>query len=133
MTNKTSGYPGNPPAPRLPATQVTTSAYMYKDCYEVIELFFLGIESSKEIIQIVDQFLQNWKTEYTVIYGQCYTYSIPSDIHHLGIRKILFNLKRSSIIYLHHPGQFSNSDSASKKVVGKLGQEIKIDLTYSVS
>jgi hypothetical protein len=27
--NKTSGYPGNPTASRLPATRVTTSAYIF--------------------------------------------------------------------------------------------------------
>jgi hypothetical protein len=36
---KTSGYPGNPPASRLPATKVTTSAYIYKFALTKIKKF----------------------------------------------------------------------------------------------
>ncbi len=42
-TNKLSGYPGNPPASRLPATWVTTSSYIYLRQYAKIA-FFLQLD-----------------------------------------------------------------------------------------
>ncbi len=39
LTNKLSGYPGNPPASRLPATRVITSVLILKDFQNYVDIF----------------------------------------------------------------------------------------------
>jgi hypothetical protein len=97
-----------------------------------LRLFFIATQSSRELIQVLDQNLQNWITQYTIILGQCYTYNIPTEIKNLGVRRFVLEMKKSVIIYLHHPGQFSRSDSSSTKIVAQLGEDVNIELAYDV-
>ncbi len=66
------------------------------------------------------------------MYARCYILNISDDIKQLRILNVDLEVNQESHIFLLHPGQFLNPDSKTK-VEAKLGQNLNIDVTHSVS
>ncbi len=81
----TSGYPGNPPASRLPATKVTTSAFMLSSSYNT-ELYLSErvwhhiLVLNLSIINLCDNWPLFWflgETKFLLVYSTTNSHAAP--------------------------------------------------------
>ena len=70
------------------------------------------IEGSKEKLESLDE--TNWTTQYYQVFGRCFTYKMPDELRESQIAFIEITAKMQSLLYIHHPGQFSWIDSDTK-------------------
>ena len=73
-----------------------------------------------------------FKTQWYLIYGRCYTFEAPEAIVKLNIEDISLRLKIDSFVFVHHPGQFTSSNSKTKIPAAK-GTKMFMDLTHEVT
>ena len=75
---------------------------------------------------------EDWKTQYHLTLGRCYTLSVPDWLLKLIVEKIEIRLKMNSYIYFHHPKQFSK-DYTHVKIPGWVGKAMFLDVAHVVS
>ena len=49
-----------------------------------------------------------------MVFGKCFTYNIPKNHQRSQVASIRVKVKLSSLLYIHHPGQFFWVDSDTK-------------------
>ena len=94
---------------------------------------FTGNEESFEKFMLLEENTQIWKTQLDILHGRCFSFTLPENIKELGIRKIIFEMRRTFLIYFHLHGQFYRTDSLRKSYEGVFGHHSPIDLSYDVS
>ena len=70
------------------------------------------IEGSKEKLENLDE--TKWTTQYYQVFGRCFTYQMPDALRESQIAFVQITAKMQSLLYIHHPGQFSWIDSDTK-------------------
>ena len=70
------------------------------------------IEGSKEKFETLDE--TKWTTQYYQVFGRCFTYQMPDELRESQIAFVQITAKMQSLLYIHHPGQFSWIDSDTK-------------------
>ena len=73
----------------------------------------------------------SWKTQYYKTFGRCYSYNVPEWIKKQRIMDVTLRLSMTSVVFLHHRGQFHSQDSDTK-VKAKLGEKLFIDTNHQV-
>ncbi len=72
-----------------------------------------------------------WRTNWYLLYGRCYTFQVPPDILKLGVEDAIFSFRSNVYVFLHHPGQFTSSDSKTK-VSSEMGRKLFLDINYDL-
>ncbi len=47
-----------------------------------------------------------WKTQYYLLYGRCFTMTVPVWLKDLKIEDVTFETNLGTFVFLHHPGYF---------------------------
>ena len=47
-----------------------------------------------------------WTRQNYQVFGRCYTYDAPDDVHRAEITSVKVTVKMPALMYIHHPGQF---------------------------
>ena len=69
---------------------------------------------SNELINFLNENDTDWRTQYYMVFGKCFTYNIPKNHQRSQVASISVKVKLSSLLYIHHPGQFFWVDSDTK-------------------
>ena len=56
----------------------------------------------------------SWRPQWHEVFGICYSMHIDPAITKRGIINVVVKAKINIYVYLHHPGQFTNTDSKAK-------------------
>ena len=70
------------------------------------------IEGSKVKLESLNE--KDWITQYYQVFGRCFTYLMPDELRESQVAYIEVTVKMQSLLYIHHPGQFSWIDSDTK-------------------
>ena len=90
--------------------------------------FTLSANFGQSILPLVNEY---WKPQFYLIYGRCFTFNLPAWLRDLKIIDITMELNIDGFIFLHHPGQYSSTDTKSK-IQGKVGKNLFIDVGHDV-
>ena len=71
-------------------------------------------------------------TKYDNTFGRCFSLRVAKFITDAGLLNVELVGRMNIYVYLHHPGQFYDSDSKTKIYVNQ-GKMLFIDLTYELS
>ena len=71
------------------------------------------------------------ETKYDNLFGRCVSIHLNLNVTKLGISNIKIKSKFNLYVYLHHPGQFMDSDKKTK-VLAKRGKMHFLDVSYSI-
>jgi hypothetical protein len=74
---------------------------------------------------------EDWKTQYYLLYGRCYTFKVPSWMRRLKIEDVTVETRLGTFIFLHHPGCYQSVDTKTK-IPGTLGNILFIDVGHEV-
>jgi hypothetical protein len=98
-------------------------------CQNQFVVIFLPADAKRNALLLVKA---DWKTQYHLSLGRCFTFSVPDWLLKLIVEKISFRLKMNSYIYFHHPKQF-NKDFTHVKLPGIVGKSMFLDVAHDVS
>ena len=100
--------------------------------YHKINYSFEKPQNPKEYILYLPLDPKTWKVQKYEAFGKCFTLNVPKFLRLSQIRSVDVQVKKNSVLYLHHPEHFESPDNGNKIII-ELGQMLFISVKHDIT
>ena len=100
--------------------------------YHKVQYSFEVPDKPKNYILYLQLDWKNWTVQKYESFGKCFTFKVPEFLRQSQIRSITIQVKKNSVLYLHHPEHFETTDNENKVVID-LGKILFISVKHDIT